>query len=191
MVSSRTFKYLKNKIYEVKLTILADGKLKNCLNMLVEFLGLKRYSIEKGDNLNASYGVFPLRHHKNPFMFLARSTISILTSLWGGLGNAIVEAMACGTYILCADCLSGSIGIRSPDISMKSPVKDIEEGKFGILLPVPDGKRHLNSDLLVAEGVAFTEALIFLLKDNLKQEKLVTISKTRASDFDLENILNQ
>jgi glycosyltransferase involved in cell wall biosynthesis len=61
----------------------------------------------------------------NPFAYLARSTVFVLSSLWEGFPFVILEAMACGVPVVSTDCPSG-------------PAEIIAEGKSGLLLPPAD-----------------------------------------------------
>ncbi len=76
----------------------------------------------------------------NPYAYMARSAVFVLSSAWEGFGNVLVEAMAVGTPVVSTDCPSG-------------PAEILEGGQWGRLVPVGD-----------VEGIA--AAIIATLNDH-------------------------
>lgn len=56
---------------------------------------------------------------------LAQSDLFVMTSLWEGFGNVLVEALAAGCQVISSDCESG-------------PREILSDGKYGQLIPVND-----------------------------------------------------
>jgi len=61
----------------------------------------------------------------NPYAYMARSAVFVLSSAWEGLPTVLIEAMAVGTPVVATDCPSG-------------PAEILEGGKWGKLVPVGD-----------------------------------------------------
>ena len=97
---------------KVRLVILGEGELHKELEILASELGI------------ASEVAF-VGFQVNPFAFLGRAAVLVLSSVWEGFGNVLVEAMACGTQVVATDCPSG-------------PAEILDGGRFGRLVSVGD-----------------------------------------------------
>lgn len=61
----------------------------------------------------------------NPFAYMARAGVFVLSSAWEGLSNVLIEALACGCPVVSTDCPHG-------------PAEVLDGGKYGTLVPVAD-----------------------------------------------------
>ena len=93
---------------------------------------------------------------ENPYAFLARASLFVLSSRHEGLANVLIEAMACGCPVVSTNCPFG-------------PAEILEDGRWGELVPVG------NSDALAG---AMARAL-----DNPPQRRGL---RDRASFFSVE-----
>ncbi len=109
-----------------KLIILGEGEERQALETFI-----KELSLEKDVDL---YGFT-----KNPFAFLARSQLFVLSSKWEGLPGALIEALACGVKIVSTDCPSG-------------PREILDNGKYGYLVPVGDASTMADAMKKVITG---------------------------------------
>ncbi|HEY9852752.1 MAG TPA: glycosyltransferase [Leptolyngbyaceae cyanobacterium] len=62
---------------------------------------------------------------ENPYAYMAKASVFVLSSVYEGFGNVVAEAMAVGTPVVSTDCESG-------------PGEILENGKLGYLVPVGD-----------------------------------------------------
>lgn len=91
------------------LIILGEGSLRPDLERLVEDLELQ-------DNIELVGFV------DNPYAWMSKADLFVLSSIQESFGNVLVEAMACGTPIVSTNCPSG-------------PKEILEEGQWGELVP--------------------------------------------------------
>ena len=129
-----------------RLVILGTGVLEPQLKALTAELGLE-------DDV-----VF-LGWRANPFQYMARADLFVLSSDFEGFGNVIVEAMACGCPVVSTDCPYG------PDEIITSP-------EVGVLTPVND-------------AAALAEAMIGLLRDTPRRKAMGAAGARRSLDFDV------
>lgn len=145
----RAFAVVSKKAPDLRLVILGQGELKNELTAYAVGLGIS----DKMDLIG---------FQKNPFKFIARANVFVLSSLWEGFGNVIIEAMACGTPVISTLCPSG-------------PDEIITDGVNGLLVPVNDDK-------------ALSDAIVRLLNNESLRKQLAEAGKMRVEEFRAEKI---
>ena len=95
-----------------RLIILGDGPMRTELEERIRLLGIGDFVSLPGWTTN-------------PYAFMARSRLFVLSSQYEGFGNVLVEAMACGCPVVSTDCPSGPAEILE-DPSLLAPVGDPE-----------------------------------------------------------------
>jgi glycosyltransferase involved in cell wall biosynthesis len=98
---------------------------------------------------------------KNPYAYMSRARVFVLSSRWEGLPTVLIEAIACGSQIVSTDCPHG-------------PREILAEGKYGRLVPVGD-------------IAALAQAMLSALDDPIDAEVL----KQRAQDFSIDRAVAQ
>ncbi|HBB31518.1 MAG TPA: glycosyl transferase [Cyanobacteria bacterium UBA8803] len=109
-----------------RLVILGDGEDKPKLIALVRELGLE-------DN------VALLGFLDNPYAYMARSHVFVLSSASEAFGNVIVESLALGTPVVSTNCPNG-------------PDEILDNGKYGELVSVGDSEAMAQAILRVLSG---------------------------------------
>jgi len=97
----------------------------------------------------------------NPYPFLGKASIFVLSSRYEGFGNVLVEALLCGCPVVSTNCPSG-------------PAEILSDGKYGMLVPVGDESR-------LADAICET-------LDN-PQNKAVL--RARGAEFSIENAVER
>jgi len=95
---------------EARLLILGEGQERAELEALIGELGLT-------DDVRMPGFV------GNPFAYMNKSAVFVLSSRWEGLPTVLIEALACGTPVVSTDCPSG-------------PREILDGGRWGKLVPV-------------------------------------------------------
>ncbi len=101
---------------------------------------------------------------KNPFKYMARCTVFVLSSRFEGLPGVLIQAMACGAPVIATDCPSGPAEIITAD------------GQDGFLTPVGN-----------AQTIA--EKILFLLDNPEKREAMGRHGRESAERFRAETVL--
>lgn len=96
----------------VRLIIIGEGEERDKLEALLRTLGLEQDVALPG-------------FVENPYKYMKRAAVFVLSSRYEGLSNVLVEAMAVGTPVVSTDCPSG-------------PMEILESGRWGKLVPVGD-----------------------------------------------------
>ena len=174
----RAFFEVKKQV-DAKLVILGEGDLKGYLTELAEDLGLKD-------------DVYFLGFQNNPFKYIARSKVFVMSSLYEGFPNALAEAMACGVPVISGDCKSGPREILAPDEFEKEIIEyNTDKNRYGVLLPVCDGIKYRATDPITAQEKMMAKAMVELLKDKNKHSFYAGQAIKRVGDFDIDRIIKE
>jgi glycosyltransferase involved in cell wall biosynthesis len=101
---------------------------------------------------------------QNPFPYMARASVFVLSSRFEGFGNVIVEALACGSQVVSTDCLTG-------------PSEILEGGRYGALVPIGDD---------AAMAAAIEQALVAPVSAALLRSRAAAFTEERSVNSYLE-----
>ncbi len=137
----RAFKLILEKYPNLKLVFIGTGEEKSNLEILAESLKIEKY-------------VMFLGFQENPYKYIKRAKVFVLSSVSEGFPNALVEAMICGKAIVATDCETGPMEImEGTDIASKEG--KLEETKYGYLVPpfLTNDSDENEKDNMLAEGI--------------------------------------
>jgi glycosyltransferase involved in cell wall biosynthesis len=118
LVDQKNFPLLLDAFHQVRqqrqarLVILGEGENRSALEAQIRRLGIEQDVLLPG-------------FVANPYAWMKHSSVFVLSSDFEGLGNVLIEAMACGTSVVSTACPSG-------------PEEILNHGQVGRLVPVND-----------------------------------------------------
>ena len=133
----------------VHLVLVGDGPLESSLKSQAVELGVK-------DRIHF------IGFQRNPFPWMREANVLVLPSRSEGLGNVLIEAMACGTQVIACDCPGG-------------PAEILDSGRYGQLVPTED------EDAL-ALAILSSLRNQFHVPENVLKERAAMFSSERAAN---------
>lgn len=165
----KAFSLIKKEIPEAGLMIIGDG----------DFSEYKKLAEELGISSSVLFtGV-----QKNPFCYLKKSAVFIMTSKSEGFPNAMVEAMAVGLPIVTVNCKTGPAEILTEDYRKVKAQDKIYDCEYGIILPIMNPAKNLDADVIEKEEIILADTVVDLLNNSVKLKDLGKSAEMRSNDF--------
>lgn len=117
-----------------RLAVVGDGPERAALEAEARRLGLAERIVFTG-------------HVADPFAWMMRARVAVCSSIYEGLGNALIEALACGTPVVATDCPYG-------------PREILQGGRYGTLTPVGDAAAMAAAIAAALDGAPDRRALM-------------------------------
>ncbi len=124
---------VKNK----KLVIIGEGELIDSLQELCEFNSLTYWDYRETPPRDCDFDVYFLGYKSNPYKYIKKAKLFILTSEREGFPNVLVESLFLETPIISTDCLSGPREILSNTYHFDMSPDEFRVVDFGILVSPP------------------------------------------------------
>lgn len=159
---------------QAKLVIVGKDYDNNRLSVLIDELGLAE-------------SVLLLGYQKNPFKYVSRSCVYVLSSLFEGFPNVLAEAMCTGVPVIATDCKTGPREILYSNTDINLIAVNAEDADFGVLVPPLSNEENFDGKIDEGEKV-LAGAIIEMLSDSEKQAYYKEKAPLRAAYFNYDAI---
>lgn len=156
----RAFAQLRNS-HHCHLLICGDGEEGEYLTNLAKELGI-------------SNDVIFLGWQDNPYKYMAKSRLFVLSSISEALPNVIIESMACGCPVVSADCSPGISEIMGND------------NTCGLIAAKMTGIRHGSNEPLDEGEQSLLECMEEIISNPELHDKMSSDGKERSKMFDMD-----
>lgn len=165
-----------NQNDDVRLVFIGDGSQRIELENMA-----KEYDVEDK--------VIFVGSQSNPYPFLKKSTLFVLSSYTEGFPNALVEAMICGVPVISTDCKSGPREILVKSGEQTGFVNGVELGSYGLLVPSFD--MNDSDEIRGQKEKILSRAMEMLLEDSNVKNRFSELLEDRIAFFSIEKIVKQ
>ncbi len=161
------FKECKDRMDDIGLVLVGDGEPKDKCVSIVEEAGIES-------------DVYFAGYQKNPYKYMIKCDVFVLSSRSEGFPNVLAEAMALSLPVISTNCLTGPAEILMKNHDYSVAKDKFEECDYGIITPRYDscGEERAISQL--------SEAIFYLLSDEELMKKYGKLAGERAADFSAE-----
>lgn len=159
----KSFALVHEKLSDTRLMIIGKG----------EFEPYK----ELAEKLGVNEDVFFTGLKKNPYPYLKKGTLYVLTSYYEGFPNAMVEAMSMGLPVIATDCKTGP--------------REILEDRYGILIPNMEPEPDFDPLHITEEERDLAGQIIGLLEDQGRMQHYREMALKRAGDYTAESYIEK
>lgn len=131
-----------------------------------------------------------------PYKYLKKGEVYLLTSQNEGFPNALVEGMALGLAAVSVDCMTGpaEILLEDGDTSLFNKQKcetPVIYGAYGILVPEMEKEQDMDASHILKEERNMAQIVVDLMLDKEKLENYQKAALKRAQVFTYENYVEQ
>lgn len=180
----KAFSLIQKNVQEARLLILGAGTFETYKKL--------------AEDLKISDVVYFAGMRKDPYKYLKKGEIYLLTSQNEGFPNALVEGMSLGLAAVSVDCMTGPLEILAEDKKqelvedqLRKKKTEIVYGTYGILLTEMEKEKNLDASDIQAGEKRLAEVVVDLLRTKERLEKYQRLAKQRANDFTYESYVEQ
>lgn len=164
----KAFSEVKKQEKYTRLIIIGEGDFSEYKNMAQE--------------LGIAEDIFFTGGKKNPYPYLAKADIYVLSSLFEGFPNALVEAMSLSIPVVATNCKTGPAEILLSEYDQLNP-DTYMDADYGLLIPELSQEKNLDVKVIEKEEIIMAKAILSILKDEKKCVHYQKQSLLRAKHF--------
>ncbi|MDC0469134.1 glycosyltransferase [Candidatus Pelagibacter sp.] len=146
----KSINLLKNKFKNIKVLLIGSGEKKREIKNMIHLFRLKKI-------------IKIMSFKKNPYPFMKKANIFILSSKFEGLPNVLLEAITLNKFVISSNCPTG-------------PSEILDNGKGGLLFKVGD-------------HIQLSKKITFALNNKKECNNKLLFAKKRLQRFDYHNNL--
>lgn len=174
----RAFSQVVKEIPDAKLIILGRGSKREYLETLI-------------NDYKLSESVFLWGRKNNPYPYMAKADLFAFSSIFEGLGNVLIECMACAVPVVSTDCQYGPKELLAPEMDLGKTVDKISYAQYGVLVPPFDRIERSAAEPLTSSELTMSKAICEMLENEDLRDKYRKKILERGRDFDPDKITRQ
>lgn len=183
----KVFALVQKEIPEARLIIPGDGT-------------FEKYKKLSRDLRIDDYVFFP-GMQRNPYKYVKKAEIFLLSSWTEGFPNVLVEGMVMKKPVISTNCLSGPAEILTDEflyddinrIFNEQQLKNKKRllfGDYGVLLPDMGKEENFDAEVLTREEKEFADAVLMMMRDDKCRQKYAELGYARAKEFSYESYVD-
>lgn len=166
----KAFKAVHDKVPNTRLILIGKGEQEEQIKQLIHELGI-------------SDEVLLLGYQRNPFKYIKNSDVYVLSSLFEGFPNAMVEAMACGCPVVADDCKSGPREILYKNSDINQEVCETENAEYGMIVPRLNLEENWKAHYLDESDEVLAQAMYQMISNESLCKQYSKQGMLRAGEF--------
>lgn len=170
----RAFSKVKECEEQAQLIILGEGELKNDL-------------LELAKELNIINDLHFPGFVSNPFSWLRKADVYVMSSLYEGMPMILLEALSSSAAIVSTDCFSGPREVLAPHTSPTQVAQEIENHSAAVLVPPIKNRQRLECTDLNQEESLLAEAILPFLQKPLYNLSCRQAAFNLAQNYDISS----
>lgn len=166
----KAFKIVNDSIPDTKLVIVGEDFQNGLVQNLVNELGIQNSVLLTG-------------YQKNPFKYIKRSSVYVLSSMFEGFPNSMAESLVCGCPVIAVDCKSGPREILLKKNRMDREILGFIEADYGILVEELSNIECWDRNKIDSSDIKLANAMQYLINNKKLIEVYSKKGKKRSENF--------